>query len=122
MKTITMAIAAALVAGPALCADNEAGVPLRPAEAAGAWSLETNGQPLCRLDLGRRRAAGGYAVRAQGDCGQALSAAPAGWAPTADGMRLVAADGSTVMGFHRWSNSLFVAHTPNGDVQLRRGQ
>jgi hypothetical protein len=119
---ITMAISAALVAGPALCADNEAGVPLRPAEAAGAWSLETNGQPLCVLDLGGRRAARGYAVRSQGGCGRALPAAPARWAPTADGMRLIAADGSTVMGFHRWSNSLFVAHTPGGDLQLRRGQ
>jgi hypothetical protein len=122
MNITAMAMAAALVAGPALGADNEAGVPLRPAEAAGAWSLETNGRPLCVLDLGRGRAAGGFAVRTRGGCGDAFPAAPARWSPTADGMRLVAADGSTVMGFHRWSNSLFVAHTPNGDLQLRRGQ
>jgi hypothetical protein len=117
MKTIAMAIGAALVAGSAMCADNEAGVPLRPAEAAGAWSLEANGQSLCVLNLGR-----GHAVRSRGSCGQALPAAPRSWAPTADGMSLIAADGSTVMGFHRWSNSLFVAHTPGGDLQLRRGQ
>jgi hypothetical protein len=37
-------------------------------------------------------------------------------------MRLVGADGQTLTNFHRWSNSLFVAHLPNGDLQLRRGR
>jgi hypothetical protein len=110
-------IGAALLAGRGMCADNEAGVPMQPAEAAGAWSLESNGQPVCAIDLGRR-----YVVRAETGCQSALSTTPSRWAPTADGMRLVTADGRTVMGFHRWSNSLFVAHTPNGDLQLRRGR
>ncbi len=110
-------IGATLLAGSGVCADNEAGVPLRPAEAVGAWSLESNGQSLCVLDLGAR-----HTVKSQGACGSALPSTPARWAAAADGMRLVSADGQTLMDFHRWSNSLFVAHTPNGDLQLRRGR
>ena len=110
-------VGATLLAGSGLCADNEAGVPLRTAEAVGAWSLESSGQPLCVIDLGPR-----HTVRSQGACGSALPSTPASWAPAADGMRLVSADGQTLMSFHRWSNSLFVAHTPNGDLQLRRGR
>jgi hypothetical protein len=110
-------IGATLLAGNGVCADNEAGVPLRTAEAVGAWSLESSGQSLCVLDLGPR-----HTVRSQGACGGALPSTPAGWAPAADGMRLVSADGQTLMNFHRWSNSLFVAHTPSGDLQLRRGR
>jgi hypothetical protein len=110
-------IGATLLAGSGVCADNEAGVPLSAAEARGAWSLESHGQSVCVLNLGPR-----HTVRPQSACASVLPAAPAGWAPSADGMRLVSADGKTVMGFHRWSNSLFVAHTPNGDLQLRRGR
>jgi hypothetical protein len=120
MKTLAIAaglIGATFLAGAAAAADNEAGVPLQPSEAGGIWSLESNGQSVCSIDLGR-----GHSVRSGSACGSALSSAPTGWAPTADGMRLVSADGQTVMGFHRWSNSLFVAHTPNGDLQLRRGR
>jgi hypothetical protein len=120
MKRLPIAaglIGATLLTGSHVRADNEAGVPLQPGEAAGAWSLESNGQPLCAIDLGRR-----YVVRAETGCESALPATPSRWAPTEDGMRLVAADGRTVVGFHRWSNSLFVAHTPNGDLQLRRGR
>jgi len=108
---------ATLLAGSGVCADNEAGVPLRPAEAVGAWSLESSGQSVCVLNLGPR-----HTVRPQPACASVLPSTPAGWATSADGMRLVSADGQTLMSFHRWSNSLFVAHTPSGDLQLRRGR
>jgi hypothetical protein len=37
-------------------------------------------------------------------------------------MSLVDSDGQTVLGFSRWSNSLFVSHRSSGvDVQLKRG-
>jgi len=44
-------------------------------------------------------------------------------APTADGMKLVGADGQTVVAFGRWSNSLFVTSPGSGvSLQLRRGR
>lgn len=116
-------LAAALIAatlltgGSAAAADNEAGVPLSPAEAAGVWTLASNGQTLCLLTLRRD-----HQARAMGPCGQALGAPPAGWVPAPDGMRLLGSDGSTLLDFHRWSNSLFIAHAPGGDLQLRRGR
>ena len=117
-----IAAAAILFAGPALAFDREAGVPLRPAEAAGPWSLQSNGQTLCVLDLGRHRTSLGYALRARGDCGGALNSQPIAWAPTSDGMRLVGPDGSTVLSFGRWSNSLFVTRIGGPtNLQLRRG-
>ena len=106
-----------VVAAPAPAADNEAGVPLSPAEAAGAWSLESNGRQICRIAL---RA--DHAAHALGACGAALSAAPAGWMASADGMRLTDASGEALLTFHRWSNSLFIAHAPGGDLQLRRSR
>ncbi len=45
---------AALISHPASAADNEAGVPLTPAEAAGAWTLETGAHHLCVLALGQK--------------------------------------------------------------------
>ncbi|HEY5289783.1 MAG TPA: AprI/Inh family metalloprotease inhibitor [Caulobacteraceae bacterium] len=123
-----LAIAAGLaatvfLAGQAAGADHEAGVPLTPSEAAGAWSLEQNGQTICTLDLGRQRAHEGFSVRSRGTCGDALQAPPVAWAPTADGMKLVGADGQTVVAFGRWSNSLFVTSPGSGvSLQLRRGR
>ncbi|HEV7159257.1 MAG TPA: AprI/Inh family metalloprotease inhibitor [Caulobacteraceae bacterium] len=113
-----MLSAATIVAGAtALAADNEAGVPLSPAEAAGIWSLESNGQTICRIAL---RA--DHAARAMEPCGVALSAPPTGWTASADGMRLMDANGGALLTLHRWSNSLFIAHMPGGDLQLRRGR
>ncbi|HXV00114.1 MAG TPA: AprI/Inh family metalloprotease inhibitor [Caulobacteraceae bacterium] len=108
---------AMLLAGQAVGADNEAGVPLTPAEAAGGWTLSQDNRPVCTLTLGAR-----HTVRAGGDCAAALSGQPTGWAPTSDGMRLTGADGQTIVSFGRWSNSLFVSHVSSGrDLQLRRG-
>lgn len=124
MKFLTPFAVAALAASAALAQtpDHEAGVPLTPAEAAGAWVLETGGHSLCALTLGTAKAPGGYAVKRAADCTGDLSAQPVAWAPTAHGMKLVGANGQTVLGFGRWSNSLFVSHRNSGDdVQLRRG-
>ena len=65
-------------AGPALAFDGEAGVPLQPSEAAGAWSLQTgkHDRTLCVLDLGQRRTNVGYALRIRGDCRSALLTQP----------------------------------------------
>ncbi|HWE99299.1 MAG TPA: AprI/Inh family metalloprotease inhibitor [Caulobacteraceae bacterium] len=123
MKTLVMLFAAAL-ASPAIAqtGDHEAGVPLTPAEAAGAWVLESGGHSLCALTLGTAKTGGGYAVKRAADCTGNLPGQPVAWAPTGDGMKLVSASGQTVLAFGRWSNSLFVAHRSSGvDVQLRRG-
>ncbi len=110
---------ATLLAGASIAAaeDNEAGVPLKPAEAAGAWTIESGGHALCTLTLGAS-----HTVKAPATCGDVLPASPTGWQPTGDGMQLVSADGRPVIAFHRWSNSLFVSHRSSGiDIQLRRG-
>jgi hypothetical protein len=121
---MTLRIAAGL-AGAALltcafgasAADNEAGAPLKPAEAAGAWTIESGGHALCTLTLGA-----GHTVKAPAACGDVLPTRPTGWQATTDGMQLVSADGQPVIAFHRWSNSLFVSHRSSGvDIQLRRG-
>jgi hypothetical protein len=108
---------------PAVSADHQAGVPLAPADAAGPWTLESGGHAICVVNLGSNKAGkAGFSVKTPADCGDALPANAAGWEPTADGMRFVGADGQALMGFNRWSNSLFVAHRSSGvDVQLRRG-
>ena len=125
----TLAIAAGLggalllsLVGQAL-ADNEAGVPLAPADAAGSWTLESNGHGVCTITLSQRPAAAKtYAAKAAANCGDALPGAVGGWTPTADGMALVGADGQQLISFGRWSNSLFVAHRSSGqDIQLQRG-
>jgi hypothetical protein len=118
LRTIAAGLGGAmLLAGQAAAADNEAGVPLSPVEAAGGWTLSSGGRPLCMLTLGRR-----HTVRTPPTCGSALPGRPTAWAPTSDGMRLVGADGQTVMAFDRWSNSLFVSHiSSHADLQLRRG-
>jgi len=101
----------------AVAEDNEAGVPLTPAEAAGAWTVASQGQDLCVLTLGAE-----HTVKAPRACSDALPGNPTTWQPTKDGMQLIGAGGQPVLAFHRWSNSLFVSHRSSGvDIQLRRG-
>jgi hypothetical protein len=121
---IALVLAAPLIAGPTVAEDNEAGVPLAPAEAAGPWTLETQGHSVCVLRFAARKAANGvYAVKVPGDCGDALPAGIVGWAPAPAGMSLVGADGRPLAQFERWSNSLFVSKRGGGvDVQLTRGE
>jgi hypothetical protein len=111
--------AAGLLAGAtvALAEDNEAGVPLTPAEAAGAWTVASQGRDLCILTLGAA-----HTVKTQASCSDAIPGNPTGWQPTKDGMQLTGAGGQPLIAFHRWSNSLFVSHRSSGvDIQLRRG-
>jgi len=110
-------------ASVAAAEDNEAGVSLSPSEAAGSWTLESGGHSICTLKLGAVKIAGGaFKAQAPADCGDALPSGVAGWTPSPHGMNLVGADGQTLIGFGRWSNSLLVSHPSSGvDVQLRRG-
>ena len=111
--------AAALLAGAAAAqtGDNEAGVPLTPAEAAGSWAVASQGKDLCTLTLGAA-----HSVKAPSACNDAVGGNPTGWQPTKDGMQLTGAGGQQMLAFHRWSNSLFVSHRSSGvDIQLRRG-
>jgi len=102
--------------GMALAADNQAGVPLSAAEAAGGWTLQSGGRAICMLRLTAT-----HQARAR-ECGEALPTGVAGWATTSNGMALTGADGQVLMRFDRWSNSLFVSHRSSGaDVQLMRG-
>ncbi|HEY2661670.1 MAG TPA: AprI/Inh family metalloprotease inhibitor [Caulobacteraceae bacterium] len=121
---IAVALAGAVLASrQAVAADNQAGIPLTPADAAGAWTLESGGRSLCVLYLGKDKAgAASFGARVPSTCDDALPAGIAAWAPAADGMSLLDAHGQVVIGFHRWSNSLFVSHRSSGeDVQLKRG-
>ena len=114
----TALTAAILLAGAAAAqtGDNEAGVPLTPAEAAGAWTVASQGKDLCVLTLGAA-----HSVKAPASCNDALAGNPTGWQPTKDGMQLTSASGQPTIAFHRWSNSLFVSHRSSGvDIQLRR--
>jgi hypothetical protein len=126
MKTSTLnlclaaaAAAAALVAGASSvrAADNEAGVPLTPTEAAGSWTVASNGQDLCTVTL-----SASHGAKAQSSCRDVIPGAPTTWQSTSDGVQLLSADGHELIAFHRWSNSLFVSHRSSGvDLQLRRG-
>ena len=113
----------ALGATAAQAWDHEAGVPLTPAEAAGGWTLESAGRPVCMVRLTATKTSdAGYAASAPASCGEALPPGVAGWTPTGDGMALTGADGRVLIAFDRWSNSLFVSHRSSGvDVQLQRG-
>lgn len=116
MKALFL-LAGLAVAGAAYAADNEAGVPLTPQEAAGAWTISSQGQDLCTLTL-----SAGHGVKSPASCNSVLPAAPTGWQPTSDGMQFMGSDGKSIIAFHRWSNSLFVSHRRSGeDIQLRRG-
>ena len=99
-----------------------AGTPLTPSDAAGPWTLESSGRTLCVLSLGRDKSAAGYALKVPASCGDAVPATVAAWAPEPDGMKFISADGQTVIGFNRWSDSLLVSHRSSGaEVQLKRG-
>jgi hypothetical protein len=120
MKTLMLLAGLAVVSAAPLAAyaaDNEAGVPLTPAEAAGAWTVSSEGQDLCTLTLGAS-----HSVKSPSSCNDVLSGSPATWQATGDGVQFMGANGKQVMAFHRWSNSLFVSHRRSGeDIQLRRG-
>jgi hypothetical protein len=122
MMGLAAVAALALGAGTALAVDHEAGVPLTPEEAAGTWTLESQGHPICLVKLGGERVGAGFAASAPDACSGALPAGVAGWTPTADGMALTRGDGQVLIAFNRWSNSLFVSHRASGtDLQLMRG-
>jgi hypothetical protein len=116
--TLTLAGALVALAGAAFAQpDHEAGVPLSPAEAAGGWTVETGGHPICMITL-----TANHGAAPSGTCGDALPAGIAGWQPTAGGMALTDGSGQVLVPFNRWSNSLFVSHRSSGtDVQLMRG-
>ena len=117
-----MIAAIALAATAADAEDNQAGTPLAPGEAAGAWTVQSGGHDICVLTLKTQRSGAGYAVTPPATCYRVLPGRPVAWRPTRDGMQLLKADGTPVLAFNRWSNSLFVAHREEGiDVQLRRG-
>jgi hypothetical protein len=109
------------LAGGAVAADNEAGVPLSPRDAAGAWTIEQQGRAVCVVKLSSRRSGADFVLSSGPQCGDTLEGA-AGWKPTADGLAITGADGQTLIAFNRWSNSLFVSHRSSGvDLQLKRG-
>lgn len=115
----SMALLAFFVLARAAVAQNvqdEAGVPLSPAEAAGGWTLESHGHAICTVRLNAD-----HGAQAGPGCGEALPSV-AGWRPTSNGMALTDSGGQVVLPFSRWSNSLFVATIRSGDqLQLMRG-
>jgi hypothetical protein len=121
--TLSLAAASVVLATAVFAADHEAGIPLTPAEAAGAWTVENDGHAICMLQLSPDKVgSAGFGAAASGNCGDALPAGIVGWAPTSDGMALTGQDGKVLVPFNRWSNSLFVSHRSSGtDVQLMRG-
>ncbi|HEY5409821.1 MAG TPA: AprI/Inh family metalloprotease inhibitor [Caulobacteraceae bacterium] len=125
MSSPTLALAAALcfaAALPAIAADNEAGVPLAPGDAAGPWTLQSAGHTICVVHLSDQKTPAGFGMSASPQCGAALPQGASGWRPTHDGLAFTGADGQEVMSFGRWSNSLFVSHRSSAeDVQLKRG-
>jgi hypothetical protein len=106
----------------AMTEDNQAGVPLNPAEAAGPWTLESGGGAVCTLDLKSAKAGDAGFALSPGSCSSALPPEAAGWTPTGDGMAITTSSGQVLLAFNRWSNSLFVSHRASGvDLQLKRG-
>jgi hypothetical protein len=104
--------------------DPQAGTPLEPADAAGPWTLSSKGGAICTVTLQSRPDAGGiYGVTLPQNCQDAYAmGAVRAWKPTGDGMAFTGADGSTVVAFNRWSNSLLVSKRSSGsDLQLMRG-
>jgi hypothetical protein len=105
--------------------DNQAGVPLKPSDAAAQpWTLEHQGQSLCVVRLESVTVSpGAFKIDIAPDCGGNLPTGVAAWRPMTNGAALVDADGRVLVDFNRWSNSLLVASRGSGlDVQLRRGR
>jgi hypothetical protein len=121
---LPLACVAALIAGAATAAaDHEAGVPLTPGEAAGGWTVESQGHAVCMITLSAAKmGASAYGATPRGDCGALIPTGVAGWTPTSGGMALTDQSGQVLLPFDRWSNSLFVAKIASGaEVQLMRG-
>ncbi len=111
-----------MLPGAAVAEDNQAGVPLNPADAAGPWTVENGGAAVCTLTLKATKAgAAGFAL-SPGGCSGALPPGATGWTPTGDGMAITSSSGQVLLAFNRWSNSLLVTHRASGvDLQLKRG-
>jgi hypothetical protein len=102
----------------------QAGAPLAPGDAAGAWTLQSKGGAICAVTLSAKaRAGGSFGATVGPACLNAYAmTAVAGWRPTRDGLAFTDGSGGTVVAFNRWSNSLFVSHRASGaDLQLSRG-
>lgn len=107
----------ACASGAALAAPSPA-----PSDVPDTWVLERSGRDVCQIRLSGR-AFGSDARQAAADaaCAPVLQAQVVAWRPTTDGLDLIAADGSVVGSFERWSQSLFVGRGARfGDVQLSR--
>ena len=119
-------LATTLVAAPwRACAapDDQPPAPLTSAEAAGPWTLESDGRPICELDLGREKIShSGFALTVPLACGDALPSNLVAWAPAPDGVRLVGWDDRALLGFSRLGDGRLVSHRGDGaDLQLQRG-
>lgn len=119
IRFASLALSASLI-----CASGAvAAAPLpAPSDVPDAWLLQRAGREVCEIRLSGH-AFGSDARRATADaaCAPVLRAQVVAWRPTADGLDLVASDGSIVASFERWSQSLFVGRGPRfGDVQLSR--
>ncbi len=121
-------VSAGLAAAEALAqnglGDNQAGIPLRPHDAAARpWALEHQGRTLCHVRLEDRAASGdAFQVAIPPECGGSLPAGVAAWRPVGDGAVFLDGGGKVLIHFDRWSNSLLAASRSSGyDVQLRRG-
>jgi protease inhibitor Inh len=104
--------------------DPQAGAPLAPADAAGTWTLSSKGGAICAVTLKAKPASdGAYPVVVPQACQDAYAMGPVtAWKPTGDGMAFTGTDGSTIVAFSRWSNSLLVSKRASGtDLQLMRG-
>ncbi|HLK24375.1 MAG TPA: AprI/Inh family metalloprotease inhibitor [Caulobacteraceae bacterium] len=125
---VLIGFAASVAAAQALAqnglGDNQAGMALRPHDAAAQpWALEHQGRTLCHVRLEDRPAAADtFRVAIGPECGGNLPAGVTAWRPVNDGAVFLDAGGRVLLHFDRWSNSLLVASRQSGfDVQLRRG-
>jgi hypothetical protein len=95
--------------------------PATPSEIPDSWDLQSHGHVVCRLTLsGRATHGGAYGAQIPEACRGALPPGAAGWTPTPGGIALVAPDGSVLVNFDRWSESLFVSTSAGPDLQLAR--
>src|SRR5579871_4617145 len=124
---VLIGFAASVAAAQALAqnglGDNQAGMALRPHDAAAQpWALEHQGRTLCHVRLSDRSAGDAFQVAIPPECGGSLPAGVTAWRPVSDGAVFVDAGGRVLVHFDRWSNSLLAASRNSGyDVQLRRG-